>query len=117
MHANNTSKNALIGAAGLLSGTGYAIARRNPETVLPILKLSAASGLAGALLGWGLAAYKNSPTHILVLSLGANFGVTSAMFLSKPMLQTSVHESPARAYIYYTYSGLVGSLEILKWLR
>ena len=96
MHANNISKNALIGAAGLLSGTSYAIARRNPETVLPILKLSAASGLAGALLGWGLSAYRNSPTHILVLSLGANFAVTSAMFLSKATFQSSVPDNESK---------------------
>ena len=76
----------LIGAAGFLCGTGYSIAKQNPETVLPILKLSAASGVAGALLGWGISAYRSSPTHIHVLSLGANFAVTSAIFLSMTII-------------------------------
>ena len=69
-----------------MCGTGYSIAKQNPDTVLPILKLSAASGVTGALLGWGISAYRSSPTHIHVISLGANFAVTSAMFLSKAML-------------------------------
>lgn len=74
---------AVLGAAGLLCGKGYSIAKEHPETVLPILKLSAASGVAGALLGWGISAYRSLPTHIYTLSLGANFAVTSAMFFSK----------------------------------
>ena len=71
------------GATGFLCGKGYSIAKANPETVLPIVKLSAASGVAGVLLGWGISAYRNLPTHIYALSLGSNFAITSGVFFSE----------------------------------
>lgn len=71
------------GAVGFLCGKGYSTAKAHPETVVPIVRLSAASGLAGALLGWGISAYRNLPTHIYAISLGANFALTSGVFFSK----------------------------------
>lgn len=73
------------GAAGYLCGKGYKIfvARAHPDTVLPIVQLSAASGVAGAVVGWAVSAYRNLPTHIYTLSLGANFAITSAVFFSE----------------------------------
>ena len=56
------------------------MASNHPENVLPIVKLSAASGVVGALLGWGISAYRSLPTHVYTLSLGANFAVTSGVF-------------------------------------
>lgn len=67
----------------MLCGKGYSTAKTHPQTVVPIVKLSAASGLAGALLGWGISAYRNLPTHIYAISLGANFALTSGVFFSK----------------------------------
>ena len=75
--------NAILGAAGFICGKGYLVAKKHPEIVLPILKCSAATGVAGALLGWGISAYRNLPTHIYSLSLGANFAITSGVFFSE----------------------------------
>ena len=74
------SPSTLAGAAGLLCGKSYQAAKDHPETVLPVVKLSAASGAVGALLGWGVSAYRNLPTHVYTLSLGANFAITSGVF-------------------------------------
>ncbi len=38
-------------------------------------------GVVGGLVGWGVAAYRNKPTHIYTTSLGANFTIAAGAFL------------------------------------
>ena len=54
-----------------------------PETVRPILQLSAASGVVGTLLGLGVSAYRSLPTHVYAVSVGANFAIASGVFLGR----------------------------------
>lgn len=54
-----------------------------PETVRPILQLSAASGIVGTLLGLGVSAYRSLPTHVYAVSVGANFAIASGVFLGR----------------------------------
>ena len=54
-----------------------------PETVRPILQLSAASGVVGTLLGLGMSAYRSLPTHVYAVSVGANFAIASGVFLGR----------------------------------
>ena len=81
-----------------MCGKGYKVAKAHPETVLPIVKVSAACGVGGALLGWAISAYRNLPTHIYTLSLGANFAVTSAVFLSELNATRIIH---CHRYLHY----------------
>ena len=39
------------------------------------------AGVLGAVVGWGVAAYRNLPSHVYSLSLAANFAVVSGAFL------------------------------------
>ena len=77
--------------------------RRHPESILPILHISAASGMhscyvlvsitrnvccyssgvLGAVAGWGVAVYRKVPPHVYSLSVGANFAVVSGVFLGR----------------------------------
>ncbi len=42
---------------------------------------SPATGAVGGIVGWGVAAYRNHPTHIYSISLGANLAIASGVFL------------------------------------
>ena len=91
-----------------MCGKGYKVAKAHPETVLPIVKVSAACGVGGALLGWAISAYRNLPTHIYTLSLGANFAVTSAVFLSELNATCIIH---CHRYLHYFCSQIYRKLE------
>ena len=67
--------------AGYVCGKGYNLLRQHPDTVRPILQCSVVSGATGLLLGWGVSAYRNLPTHVYTLSLGANFAVVGGTFI------------------------------------
>ena len=102
------------GVLGFAGGQSVTKIREHPETVVPILQVSAASGtvckelcnvlhaqthihthtftvrvvlscslagVLGAVVGWGVAAYRNLPSHVYSLSLAANFAVVSGAFL------------------------------------
>ena len=71
------------GVAGLTCGKLYSLLVKYPETVRPILQLSAASGVVGTLLGLGVSAYRSLPTHVYAVSVGANFAVASGVFLGR----------------------------------
>ena len=66
-----------------------------PETVRPILQLSAASGVVGTLLGLGVSAYRSLPTHVYAVSVGANFAIASGVFLGRfNLYMTTPHPFP-----------------------
>ena len=71
------------GIAGLTCGKLYSLLVKYPETVRPILQLSAASGIVGTLLGLGVSAYRSLPTHVYAVSVGANFAIASGVFLGR----------------------------------
>ena len=71
------------GVAGLTCGKLYSLLVKYPETVHPILQLSAASGIVGTLLGLGVSAYRSLPTHVYAVSVGANFAIASGVFLGR----------------------------------
>ena len=71
------------GVAGLTCGKLYSLLVKYPETVRPILQLSAASGVVGTLLGLGVSAYRSLPTHVYAVSVGANFAIASGVFLGR----------------------------------
>jgi len=67
--------------AGFACGRLYSLLRQYPETVRPILQCSVASGAVGTLVGLGVSAYRNLPSHIYAVSVGANFAIASGVFL------------------------------------
>ena len=71
------------GIAGLTCGKLYSLLVKYPETVRPILQLSAVSGIVGTLLGLGVSAYRSLPTHVYAVSVGANFAIASGVFLGR----------------------------------
>ena len=42
------------------------------------------TGVLGAAVGWGVAAYRQVPPHVYSLSLAANFTVVSGTFFGNP---------------------------------
>lgn len=57
------------------------------------------AGVAGSVVGWGVAAYRNLPSHVYILSLGANCAVATGAFMGG-----CVHSMVNNSYSY------VGSL-------
>ena len=72
------------GAAGLACGKLYSLYRRDePVMVRPLVHCSLLGGAAGVALGLGVASYRRLPSHVYALSVGANFAVTTGIFLSE----------------------------------
>jgi hypothetical protein len=74
-------KVAVAGVLGFCAGKAAGELRRHPDVVIPILQVSAASGVVGCVVGWGVSMYRRAPPYALSLSLTANFAIASGTFL------------------------------------
>lgn len=70
-----------VGVTGFVCGNIYSQSKKHPTIAVPILQGAAAAGACGSILGLGIAAYRNLPSHVYAISLGANFAVTMGSFL------------------------------------
>lgn len=84
----------VAGVLGFTGGQAAAKFREHPDSLLPILQVSAASGVVGAVVGWNMATYRKVPPHIHSLSLAANCAVVSGTFLGiRRAIQASLTET------------------------